>query len=231
MKTVAIHQPNYLPWLGYFYKIKQADHFVFLDDVQYSKGSYVNRVQISSPSGPKWLTVPVTFHFGDLITQVEISKASWTSSHLDLLRNTYKNAQFFRQVWQEIEEMYQAVAGKQMHEGNMFFIRSIASKLGLDAQFHVSSAFGIDEKSDERLVSIVKAISPTGTYLSGKGGLKYQDETKFTEAGLQLRYLNFNHPRYNQGKVDFDAGLSVLDALFHLGWDGCTELLSMDNSP
>ena len=99
---VAIHQPNYLPWLGYFYKIARADVFVFLDDAQYSKNSYTNRVQVSEPGGAKWLTVPVSYNFGDLISDVRPAVPDWPSRHMDTIRNYYRSAPCYRAVWPRI---------------------------------------------------------------------------------------------------------------------------------
>ena len=81
MTTVAIHQPNFLPWQGYFYKILNCDIFIFLDHVGFSKGSYTNRVKVMSPSGPKWLTVPVktSGKLGQPITMVGLSDWEKTS--------------------------------------------------------------------------------------------------------------------------------------------------------
>ena len=75
---IAIHQPNYIPWIGYFSKIKSSDHFVFLDDAQYSKNNYINRVKVLSPSGfGKWITIPVSYQYTDLIREV-VAVDGWT---------------------------------------------------------------------------------------------------------------------------------------------------------
>src|ERR1043165_5716491 len=89
---VAIHQPNYFPWLGYFAKMARSDAFVFLDDVQYSKNSYINRVQIK---GKEWLTVPVSHHLGDPINRVQCADPRWRAKHLDKLRATYAKTAHF----------------------------------------------------------------------------------------------------------------------------------------
>ena len=82
-KIVAIHQPNFLPWIGYFYKIVKSDIFVFLDNVQYTKNSFINRNKIKTSQGEMWLTVPVSFSFGQLIRKVRINNlVDWQKKHL-----------------------------------------------------------------------------------------------------------------------------------------------------
>ncbi len=107
MTIVAIHQPNYLPWLGYFAKMARADVFVFLDDVQFSKQSYINRVQILRDDGcSRWLTVPVHVSLGQAINEVRPAKAGWARAHLDTLRGAYKAAPAFKVVWPDIEAFF-----------------------------------------------------------------------------------------------------------------------------
>jgi hypothetical protein len=223
---VAIHQPNYLPWLGYFYKIARADVFVFLDDAQYSKNSYTNRVQVSEPGGAKWLTVPVSYNFGDLISDVRPAVPDWPSRHMDTIRNYYRSAPCYRAVWPRIIEFYDGVRDADLASINRFLIERISSELGLDCRFTASSEMPTGElTSDNRLVALVASVDPAGTYLSGKGGVSYQDPDKFEAAGLGFRYTEFQHPRYFQGDETFIEGLSILDAVFHLGWKGAADLI------
>ncbi len=224
MLKVAIHQPNYLPWLGYFHKIARADVFVFLDDVQYSKGGYINRVQILSPKGPRWLTVPVSAHLGDPINGVALSKARWAASHLDTLRGMYSAAPCFNGVWPDVCRLLESVPASNLAAVNMHLVQALAGLLGLNCEFRRSSGMELSSDSDDRLVEIVSLAAPGGAYLSGKGGARYQDPAKFKAAGLGFAYLGFEHPVYGQGVEPFQAGLSVLDAVFCLGWDGAAAL-------
>lgn len=227
MTIVAIHQPNYVPWLGYFYKIATADIFVFLDDVQFSKGSYINRVQISADNGSRWLTQPVSVSLGMPINQVAIAKPGWAGAHLDTLRGAYREADAFADVWPDIETIYGSLPEGMLASVNRLLIEALSSRLGVTASFSNSSALDTANASgDDRLVSIVGSLAPGGTYLSGKGGSKYQDPTKFSAAGIELAYTAFDHAVYEQGHPEFMSGLSVLDAVFHLGWDGAAALIT-----
>lgn len=226
---VAIHQPNYLPWLGYFHKIALADVFVFLDDVQYSKNSYINRVQILGNGAPRWLSVPVSAHLGDAIDTVRPARADWASAHLDTLRTFYTAAPAFAAVWPRLKEIYAGLPAGDLAAMNRALIEAMAGELGLKCRFLASSGIETgDASGDARLVKIVAAVAPGGTYVSGQGGAKYQDPDKFTGAGLGFRHAGFSHPTYDQGGGEFVSGLSVIDAAFRLGWAGTAELLAAE---
>ena len=222
---IAIHQPNYLPWLGYFAKIARADVFVFLDDVQYSKGSYTNRVQIARGGAPVWLTLPVQHEFGAAISDMAIARADWSRAHRDILRQAYGRAEFFKQVWQELELWLDKATGG-LAAVNAGLIEVIARRLGLAARFVTSSALGIAaDDADVRLAAIAARLAPGGTYLSGAGGAKYQAETIFSAKGITLSYSTFKPEPYPRSGDPFIPGLSIVDALFHLGFDGTAALV------
>ncbi len=226
---VAIHQPNYLPWLGYFHKIARADLFVFLDDVQFSKNGFCNRVQVLHEGRPRWLTVPVSFRFGDAIDAVRPARPDWPRRHLDSLRGFYGGTPYFRKVMADLETLYRGVPQENLAAANRHLVEGLTERLGLEARFVASSELALgDAKGDERLIRIVERLAPGGVYLSGRGGARYQDETRFAAAGLTLAYTDFVHPRYEQGIDDFVAGLSVIDAAFRLGWAETARLVASD---
>jgi hypothetical protein len=230
-KAVAIHQPNYIPWLGYFYKVAKADVFVFLDDVQYTKNSYINRVQtMGQDNKSRWLTIPVSFKLGDQINEVFPSIEDWPSRHMDSLRGYYHKAPHFNHVWGYIKDLYGGIKPDwTLDKINSHLIRRICEMLHFDTEFVVSSSLRYKGEADERLVSIVSSISSKGSYLSGKGGAKYQDPQKFSMAGLGFEYTSFKHPEYPQWGGDFQNGLSILDAVFHLGWEKTAEIVITEN--
>ena len=224
---VAIHQPNYAPWLGYFAKMARADVFVFLDDVQYTKNSYINRVQIDAGGTARWLTVPVSFSFGDPINRVRAANENWPRAHCDTLRTHYAGAPAFKAVWPWVVECYSALPAGDLAASNIALIVALAAKLGIGADLRKSSALDTSKaKGDDRLIAIVKSCGSGAAYLSGRGGDKYQDPEKFAQAGIDLSYSDFSHPVYEQGHADFVSGLSILDALFRLGWERTAGLVA-----
>lgn len=226
MLTVAIHQPNYLPWLGYFHKIRHSDVFVFLDDVQYSKNSYINRVQVLNGDEAKWLTVPVSFDFGAAINAASPAQPDWPKRHLDTLKGFYRKAPCFSDIWSDVEAILSDTPQLNLAASNRYLVESIASKLGFVCDFRQSSDLDTGDKTgDDLLIEIVSGLAPGGRYLSGKGGASYQDGAKFRNAGLELHYAGFDQPTYAQSSEAFVDGLSVLDAAFSIGWAETAALL------
>lgn len=235
MTVVAIHQPNYWPWLGYFAKILIADHFVFLDDVQFSNGSYTNRVKILKDGTPGWLTLPVTKRFGQTIVDVSLAQPDWARRQLDTIKNYYKDADCFSEVWSTINSMVceiSDISDRKLAKVNAFLIRSLCDRLDLPCQFSLASEYRLSEGSgDDHLLALLTQFGGDTVYLSGSGGATYQDESKFAERGVGLRYLRFEHPTYAQGTAEFISGLSILDPLFRLGWSGTQDLLHKASQP
>jgi len=223
---VAVHQPNYLPWLGYFAKLAQAGTFVLLDDVQFSKGSYTNRVQIARNGAPVWLTLPIRHDFGAAIRDVQLARADWARAHCDSLKQSYRKAAHFAEVWPELEVWLTSAQGR-LADVNAQLIRRLAERLGLTARIESSSEIGVPRcDADERLARIVARFAAAGgTYLSGGGGAKYQSEDVFTAHGVRLAYSTFKPTPYPRSGEEFIAGLSIADALFHVGWEATSRIV------
>lgn len=226
---VGIHQPNYLPWLGYFAKIARSDVFVFLDDVQFSKGSYTNRVKVASADTEAWLTVPVTVALGMEIRAVARARSDIGLSHADRLKGLYGRAAHFREIFPWISPALCEAEGG-LSESNQALVRVIATRLGLRARFLRSSDLGVRETDpSERLARLVASLAPGGTYLAGKGASGYQDDAAFSRHGLGLARLGFTPPTYPRGEGTPIAGLSVVDALFHVGVAETARLVQSGN--
>jgi hypothetical protein len=221
-RTVAIHQPNYLPWLGYFKKIRRSDVFVLLDDVEYSSSSWINRNKIKTPDGWSWLTVPVRGSSGP-ISAAEIANDGWRDSHRKSLQMNYGGATHFEEFADFFEETY-ARSWESLCELNVHLIRELASRLDLDCTFVRSSTLGVDATKGERIVQLCAELD-ADRYLSGEGARSYNDLRRFEAAGIDLEYQSFDSPRYEQRFDGFVSNLSVVDALLNVGSEGTRELL------
>jgi hypothetical protein len=233
MTLVAIHQPNYLPWLGFFSKMTQADVFIFLDDAQYTKNSYINRTRILCDGVAKWLTIPVRVPLGTSIHSTKPVAADWVDRHLERMSNYYRTAPVRQEALADLATIYAGIeTGDSIANINMRLIRALASRLGIATEFRVASQVGISEKrSNERLIALVRSIDSNATYLSGAGASSYQDSKLFEAAGVPIQFTRFSHPVYSQEKQPFVAGLSVMDAVFWHGWQIAAEVLRSSVKP
>ncbi len=217
--TAAIHQPNFLPWPGFFYKWWKSDILVLLDDVQFIKRSTINRVKIKGPAGQRWLTVPVIQkgRYYQRINEVEIRQdALWQKKLLGSVEACYARAPYFKKYFPPLA----AVLGEEfplLVDLNIKLLGWAALELGIKTEMKRSSLLeGIIGQSSQRLASICRAVGAK-RYLSGFGGQKYQDETIFTAYDLELEVYDFTLPVYSQLWGEFIPGLSILDLLFNCG--------------
>lgn len=232
--TVASHQPNYIPWLGYFYKISRADRFVFVDMVIYPGRSYINRNYIKSANGPRWLTIPVitTGRTGQLIRQVETDNLQgWTDSHLKTLHLSYRRAPHFDEVYALLEPIYAQVCGERssLSEFNMSLIRAIAAYLDIHPEWLLASDLNVSGAKTDLVVEVCSAAGGT-SYLAGQGARAYLEEEKLQNAGLSLHYSAFEQSTYPQLFGEFVPNLSIIDVLMNCGRSGTRRLLDLDSS-
>lgn len=214
----AIHQPNYLPWIGFFNKISTVECFVFFDSAQYSKNSgVINRTKIKGPNGPVFLTIPVEHRFvGHSIKTTELPQnKSWIKKHLRSIEMNYSNTRFFNDYFDSFKNVYLNTP-KTLGELNIEFITFMLNILDIKLKIVRSSDLNLNEeyKRTDSLIEILEKVNAT-EYLSGQGGKSYLDEDKFKK--IKLTYQYFNHPKYFQKYAAFEEGLSTLDLIFNEG--------------
>ena len=212
---IAIHQPNYLPWLGFFDKARIADELVLLDSVAYTRGGVGNRNRIRTKKGWEWITVPVHHPYGAEIKDIQSVDSGWEKTHWKTLFFNYHQAPYFNEVANFLQPVYQ----KRWHklaEVNETLIRLILEYLGLSPRIYRSSELEVEGKSSELLVSICKAVGDR-EYLSGAGATGYLDVSLFEREGISVRFQQFAPPEYAQRFGDFIPNLSAVDYLFNCG--------------
>jgi len=227
---VAIHQPNFLPWLGYFDKIRRAEVFILLDDVQFQKtgATWSNRVQLMIAGAPAWVTVPVAraFHGTRAISEIEIDDRSpWRDKLLRTVEFNYRRAPHFGLVYPLLSSLIKHQTHSLL-ELNLKAIRMLASAMHLPPdKLVLSSGVHVQGRSTDRLIELVRAVGGDA-YLVGGGAQGYQQDHLFNEAGIALVDQDFEHPTYPQhGASQFVSGLSVVDAFMNCGFDGTAALL------
>ena len=214
---VAVHQPQYLPWLGYFDKIRRADVFCFLDNVQYKKNDWQNRNRIKTAQGWQWLTVPVQYRYPQKINQVTINNSvNWKKKHLQTLVTNYNRATFFNEFKQSFEQVY-SENWDYLSDLNIALIERLNRAFGLEQRPTAkSSDFSLREDPTDRLIDICRALN-CDTYLAGRDGTQYMDLARFKQSGIQVIIQDFKHPDYPQLFQGFQSHMSAVDLLFNCG--------------
>ena len=195
---VAIHQPNFLPWCGYFSKILHSDIFIYLDDAQMPIGrSYISRTKCIISGAEKWLTVPTNKSAGHLISDVMISDQKWKRKHLGALQNNYTKARYFDEVFEFVKPILDKEHSHLVNL-NIALISAILEYLGIEKEIHLSSDLDVQSSSDDRLIELVEKVGG-GAYLSGKGGQNYQHPEKFIDHNIELIVKEYAAVPYDRG--------------------------------
>ena len=232
MKTkhiVAIHQPNFFPWLGYFDKINRSDIFVFFDNVQFPKkgGAWSNRVKFLIAGEAKWVTATIDRNYSGFrnINEMNFQEDNWRIKMLKSLNANYKKCPFYFETMDVVEPLI-LNPEKNISEYNIRAVTEIINRLHLNpCQMRRASEFSLDLSSNELLCAITKELDGD-SYMCGGGADGYQNEQVFINSGIQLEFQNFEHPEYPQrGSESFVPGLSVIDAAMNLGWEKIKNLL------
>lgn len=222
MKRAVILQPGYLPWLGFFEQMSRADVFVFLDDVQYTKNDWRNRNRIKTKDGTQWLTVPVSYEFGQKIREVPINHSSpWVKKQIQALKSWYQRASCFDRYIGDLSTILEK-RHALLVDLDIELTHWLMGQLGLNARTVRSSELSVmtDDKQ-LRLIEICKALG-CDCFYEGKAGQNYMDVELFNRHGVTVEYQDYAHPYYQQlwlKEQGFISHLSVVDLLFNHGPD------------
>ena len=216
---ISIHQPAYLPWTGYFNKIKNVDLFIFLDTVQFQKGSFQNRNKIYSKNGPIWLTVPVKTsgnHLADrCIKDLLIdNEQSWQDKHLKAIQNVYSKAPMYKELFPHIEKFYINEV-KGLSDLCWEMLKTFNQILGIKTPVIKASEIpGLNGKKSD-LIQNICHLTKADKYLSGDLGSQYLVEDDFKNSGILIEYQNYKVKEYKQLAEGFFPALGIIDLLFN----------------
>ncbi|MFC1515417.1 WbqC family protein [Thermodesulfobacteriota bacterium] len=219
---IVILQPMFFPWVGVFEQIRFADKYVHYDDVQFSKGSFGNRVQIKTAKGFKWLSVPLhNLRLGQKIKEVKLHPTlNWRQSHIELLSQVYKQTPFRNEMLELVGNVYREsattiseLAIMSIHEVCKYF------KLYRPDKFLCSSDLGIGGKGSQRVLDIIKRLNGNN-YITGHGALNYLDHELFEKNGVRVEYIDYKRIPYPQLFGEFNPHVSILDLIANVGTDG-----------
>ncbi len=233
MNTIAIHQPNYLPWLGYFYKIWVSDIFILHDNVQYTKQSFTKRVFIrKSPRSIDKTYLSISIKKQSDYTSIKslllCRNHLWHLDHLNKIYNVYHKAPYFNQYYLIFDEILKkALYYESLKNFNEALIKQILSILSINTLIFSSSDLPCFGTKADNLNAAIANYLGCKNYISGRGALKYQCEDTYLERGIELEYHNIGQylaacpPKY---PIPFDPSLSILDALFYIGKNGILDI-------
>jgi hypothetical protein len=232
-KTAVVHQPDFVPYLGFFHRLLHADLYVILDHVQFvgSSRSWHRRDKIKTAKGEAWISVPVQHAArGAAINTVRLSEHHpWRTDHLNLIRHNYAKARFFSEVFPHIEKLY-AYPGARMMEFNLASIHLLMELFDIKIAEIVASRLEPEGRSNDLIVDILKKSGATD-YLSGIGARDYFRPEPFERVGVRVIWQNFLHPVYPQLHGPFTPYLSSIDLLLNCGIERSREILRSECDP
>lgn len=217
MTTVCIHQPDFIPYLGFFHRLLSTDHFIYLDDVQFIRRGWQHRDRIKTRDGSTWLTLAL--RKGDYYQEIRDVQLSiddkWIDDNLNLICQSYAKAPCFDLVFPQVEAIYRA-GHTRMIDFNLAFLRMAMGLFEIKVQTSLASTYGVTTASSQRLLDLVLAVGGNN-YLTGTGSRDYLDESLFEKAGVKVTWQDFGHPVYPQQHNGFVPMLSCLDLFFNCG--------------
>ena len=228
MSTIVISQPMFFPWAGMFEQMRLADAYVHYDDVQFSKGSFTNRVQIKTATGAQWLTVPLRdLHLGQRILEVAVdNRQDWRQKHLLTLSQAYAQAPFKQEMLSLVKAVYEQPANT-ISELAVSSMMAIHGYFGFSRpyEFNWSSRIEVGGDSSARVLAVVKHLRGT-VYLTGHGARHYLDHEWFEREGVQVEYIDYQKRTYSQLHGEFTPFVSALDLIANEGKAGARVISS-----
>ena len=225
MTVVAIHQPEYLPWLGFFKKMMNSKIFVFLDDAQFRKKGWQNRNRIRTKNDTTLLSIPVHAHSYPNINEITIdNNKNWAKRHKKSILFNYAKAPYFEEFKDFIESVFEKKF-EYLADLNTEIIKFIMNELEIKPKIVFSSNLNISKKGSDRVLEICKAVDAdyyiTGTVWA-QSHLRIEE---FKKSNIHVEFQEFQHPVYKQIHGKFIPEMSIIDLLFNEGRDGAKEIL------
>lgn len=214
---ISIHQPEHLPWPGFFNKIKTVNEFVILDDVEYSRGYYHNRNKIlNNTNYGEWVTIPLIKSSNqDKINQkkIQVNNVKKINSYKNKIYDEYKNTKYFKLYEKEFFSIYEKNY-EFLIDLNLQLIYFFLDKLEINTKITKSSTLNITEKKSDLILEICKKMRAT-KYLSGLSGKNYLNLKSFDRENIKVIFQNYEYPQFDENFKY--PNLSTIDILFRLG--------------
>ncbi|MEO0411072.1 MAG: WbqC family protein [Pseudomonadota bacterium] len=217
-KTVAIMQPNYLPWQGYVDLMNRVDEFIIYDDTQYTRRDWRNRNRIMLAGKQQWLSIPVEVsgRYEQAICDVRIADTAWQKAHPATLRHAYAKAPYFEDVCDLLALGFEGRRYQWLLDADVAFIELIRGYLSIQTRLTFASDYKAEGRKTEKLIALCAAAG-ADHYISAPAAKAYIEPDLFQQAGIQLSYIDYpTYPEYAHVST-YAPSLSVIDALMHCG--------------
>ncbi len=215
---IAIMQPGYLPWLGFFELMHKCDLFVLFDDVQYTKKDWRSRNRIRTKDGWQWLSVPVQTRGRrfQLICEAQIDYSShWQYKHIKALETNYHKAEFFEDYFPAVKKIL-AHKWEYLCDLDLELIKWLSGHVGIRKEIVRSSELKTSGRREEKIIAVCKALGAQELYDS-KAAAGFLMKEEFDKHGIGLVFQDYSHPVYRQIHVPFEPFMSTIDLLFNCG--------------
>lgn len=213
---VSIHQPNFLPWLGFFDKINSSDLFVLLDDVQVSKEGFVTRNKIRTPQGWTWLTVPTDSKSGNINEVHAMTTPKWIRNTIQKIDSNYSDKRIKSIDTKHRLIKYLSDPSTSLAEFNIRIIKLLCKSTGITTPIILSSDLNSGGSGSDRILNICEDVG-ADEYLSGIKGKEYLTLENFAHSGIKVVFQDFHPPTYTQLFPGFESNLSAIDKLLCTG--------------
>ncbi len=231
---VTIHQPEHLPWLGFFNKISKADIFVILDNVQFRKNYYQNRNRIMGTNGEQWICIPtvtkghIDCDLAHTLIDLNGVNTKWREKYLRTIQMSYGKYPFYDEVYPVLEDSI-LTDSEFLCDINIAIIKSFSEKLRINPRFIRASEMSVSGKKSDLILDICKELKAT-TYISGPSGRDYLDRESFVDNGILVRYNDYKSSAYRQLKSkEFVPNLAALDLVMNCGWKEGRRIMMENN--
>jgi len=233
---IAIHQPDFFPWLGYFHKLNLVDKFVHFDHVEAPTGKHwTSRNKILLGGEEKWLTIPIKKKgkLDQKYYQIEINyESNFKRKHLGTIQQAYRKSEFYDEIFPVVKEIYDR-EHKLLLDFNRDFIDTVSARLGVQTDIFSSKELlfenpNLVQLSGNNLILELCVLLEATEYISGTGCLDFIDPLSFERKGVKFKFQNFTCHTYHQvtSQSKFVSHLSILDAIFNIGFDGVKKIIS-----
>lgn len=230
---LAVMQPYFFPYIGYFQLIRATDKFIVFDVVQYIDRGWMNRNRILSPNnteGWNYITIPVSGPKKDLIKNIQIDTQN------KKIKETIGKLTYYKHLrapyYQDVKEIYENVINKNFSyliDLNIESLKVVCDYLGITFNYEICSKKDYDFNKVEGPGDWSFEISKqerANTYINPIGGIQLFDKKKFNDSGIELKFLKTKNIVYRQSRREFIPSLSIIDVLMFNSKEEIKEMLN-----